>query len=94
MATVHIPAAMRKLTAGATTVVVPGETLREVVDRLDETHPGLKSRLVEGDRLRPGLAAFVGDESAPQGLRTKVPPDAEIYFAPAIAGGRSSGGPR
>ena len=87
MATVHIPAAMRALTGGESTVVVPGATLREVVEGLEVAYPGLKSRLVEGERLRPGLAAFVGDESAAQGLRTKVAPDSAVYFAPAIAGG-------
>src|SRR3712207_8282903 len=46
-------------------------------DRLEEAYPGIKSRLVEGDRLRPGLAAFVGEETAPQGLRTKVAPNAD-----------------
>jgi molybdopterin converting factor small subunit len=87
MAEVHIPAALRTLTGGETKVTVPGETLREVMDRLDETYPGLKARLVAGDRLAPGLAVFVDGAVPPGGLRTKLSPDAEVYFAPAIAGG-------
>jgi molybdopterin converting factor small subunit len=87
MATVHIPAALRGLTGGETRVSVPGETLREILDRLDEAHPGLKARLAEGDRVASGLAAFVNGTLVTEGLRARVAPDAEIYFAPAIAGG-------
>jgi molybdopterin synthase sulfur carrier subunit len=87
MAQVHIPAALRGLSDGATSVSVPGETLREVLDRLDELHPGLKERLVSGERMAPGLAVFVDGASPAAGLRTRLAPDAEIYFAPAIAGG-------
>jgi hypothetical protein len=68
-------------------VTVPGETLREVLDRLDEAHPGLKERLVAGDRMAPGMAVFVNGAIPQGGLRARLSPDAEIHFAPAIAGG-------
>ena len=58
-----------------------------VLDRLDEAHPGLKNRLVDGDRMASGMAVFVDGAVPTTGLRTKLSPDAEIYFAPAIAGG-------
>jgi sulfur-carrier protein len=87
MAEVHIPAALRALTGGESNVSVPGETLREVLDRLDEQFPGLKARLVVGERMAPGLAVFVDGAVPAAGLRTKLSPDAEVYFAPAIAGG-------
>jgi hypothetical protein len=57
------------------------------VEHLDEAYPGLKSRLVAGERMAPGLAVFVDGEVPSNGLRARVTPDAEIYFAPAIAGG-------
>jgi len=87
MAIVHIPAALRVLTGGQVKVTVPGETLREVLDRLDEAHPGIKARLVAGDRMAPGMAVFVDGAIPPAGLRARLSPDAEIHFAPAIAGG-------
>jgi molybdopterin synthase sulfur carrier subunit len=87
MATVHIPAPLRTLTGGETEVTVSGETLNEVLDRLDETYPGLKSRLVSGSRMAPGLAVFVDGAVPAAGLRAKLTPTSEIYFAPAIAGG-------
>ena len=87
MAVVHIPAPLRPLTGGQKEVSVPGESLREVLDRLDEGYPGLKDRLVQGGRMAPGMAVFVDGAIPDAGLRTKLTPDAEIYFAPAIAGG-------
>jgi molybdopterin synthase sulfur carrier subunit len=87
MPNVHIPAAMRALTGGETKVAVSGATLGEVIDRLEERYPGLKSRMVDDGKLRRGLAAFVNDQSLNAGLQTKVGPDDEVYFAPAIAGG-------
>jgi molybdopterin synthase sulfur carrier subunit len=87
MAEVHIPAPLRTLTGGQAQVSVPGETLREVLERLDEAYPGLKNRLVDGERMAPGLAVFVDGEVPVNGLRAKLSPNTEIYFAPAIAGG-------
>jgi molybdopterin synthase sulfur carrier subunit len=87
MATIHIMAPLRTLTGGETEVVVSGATLSEIVDNLESRFPGIKSRLAQGDRLRPGLALFVNGDNAPSYLTTRIPPEAEIYFAPAISGG-------
>jgi hypothetical protein len=87
MAVVYIPAVMRVLTGGETKVTVEGATLREVLDRLDEAYPGLKARLMDGEKLRAGMAVFVDGTVPGNGLRAKVGPTAEIHFAPAIAGG-------
>lgn len=86
MANVAIPAPLRQLTGGATSVTVPGETLGEVVERLDALHPGIAARLVQNGKIR-GFAVFVDDQLPTTGLRTKLGPDSEVYFAPAIAGG-------
>ena len=87
MPTVHIPAAMRSLTGGEAQVVAPGATLGELIDHLDAAHPGLKSRLIEGERIRPGLAVFADGVNVPSRLGTKIAESAEIYFVPAVAGG-------
>ena len=89
MANVSIPAPLRKLTGGATTVSVPGDTLGEVIDHLDELHPGLKARLVDNGKVQRGFAVFVDNHMPTTGLRTKLTPESEVYFAPAIAGGAS-----
>ncbi len=87
MAIVHIPAGIRTLTGGETTANVPGRTLGEIVESLEAAYPGLKSRLVEEERIRRGLATFIDGISASPNLNTRVGDDAEIYFAPAVAGG-------
>ena len=89
MATVHLPAPLRSLAGGASSVSVSGGTVGEVIDQLDQAHPGLRDRLVQGDRLRPGLAVFVDDQRPLGGLRAKVGPDSAVYIAPAVAGGAS-----
>ena len=87
MATVHLPAPLRGLAGGAASVSVSGGTVGEVIEQLDQVHPGLRERLVQGDRLRPGLAVFVDDQLPLGGLRAKVGPASVVYFAPAVAGG-------
>jgi molybdopterin converting factor small subunit len=87
MATIHIPAAMRKLTEDRAVVTAPGATLGEVIDNLETTYPGLKERLVEGERARSNLAVFVDGAQVFPFLNTKVNEDSEVYFALAIAGG-------
>jgi hypothetical protein len=37
--------------------------------------------------MAPGMALFVDGAVPPAGLRAKLSPNAEIYSAPAIAGG-------
>jgi molybdopterin synthase sulfur carrier subunit len=87
MANVAIPAPLRTLTGGAAQVSVPGETLGEVIRRLDELHPGIGERLVENGKIHAGFAVFVDNQLPTTGLRTRLKPDSEVYFAPAIAGG-------
>ena len=87
MATVHLPAPLRSLANGRSHVEAPGSTLAEVIDRLEEALPGIRSRLTENGRLRPGMAAFVDGRQVSGGLIAKVEEDSEVYFSPAISGG-------
>lgn len=88
MATVHIPPLMRDLTGGAQTVAVEGATLGRVIDALESRHPGLRDRLVEGDRLHEGIAIAVDGEVTQLDLIQPVGPHSDIHIMPAIAGGR------
>ena len=87
MATVHIPAAMRTLTGGLSHVEASGETVLTVVRDLEARHPGFEVRVLDGDRLRAGLAVFLNGEQVPPHLRSRVVAEDRIYFAPAIGGG-------
>ncbi|MBM3959248.1 MAG: MoaD/ThiS family protein [SAR202 cluster bacterium] len=87
MARVFVPYNMRKLAGGKTEVNVPGKTLRELIENLEARFPGMKELIVEDDRLKPGLAAIVGEQPTRQGLMTKLEPETEVHFLPAISGG-------
>ena len=73
MATVFIPSLRRKLTDDRDRVEVPGKTLREVVNNLDEAYPGIKDLIVENGRVRPGLPLAVDGVLSATGLMGKSP---------------------
>lgn len=87
MPTVAIPALMRKLTGGEESVTVPGATVREVIDNLENLYPGMKVRLCEEDRLKPGIAIYINGLLTRGSIRESVDANAEIHFLPAIGGG-------
>ena len=85
---VAIPSLMRNLTAGEEQVTVPGTTVREVIDNVETRYPGVKARLCENGRIKPGIAVYIdGILTTREGLRERLNADAEIHFLPAISGG-------
>jgi molybdopterin converting factor small subunit len=87
MPRVFIPPLLRSLTDGREVIDVVGETVSEVIDSLNREFPGVCERLVAGDRLKPGLSVAVGTKVSARGLLSKVGPDDEVHFLPAIGGG-------
>ena len=87
MAVVHIPALLLTLTGGDQEPAVTGTTVEELIDQLDIRYPGIKKRLVDGDRLRAGLSVFVDGSIRREGLKCEVSPQSDVHFIPAIAGG-------
>lgn len=87
MPTVWIPSLLRDLTGGRETVTVPGRTVREIVEELEQAFPGMRQRLCDGPRLRPGMSVVVDSQVAPLGLLQTVNEQSEVHFLPAIGGG-------
>ena len=87
MAEVWIPALLRDLTGGMEKVTVEGETVRQVIDRLDQLYPGIRQRLCEDDRLREGIQVVVDGAVSRQKLRQRLSATSEVHFLPAISGG-------
>ena len=87
MATVFIPSLMRRLTDDRETVVVPGATVREIINNLEAEHPGMKDQLVDKFRLKGNITVAVDGEVSPLGILEKVGEDSEVHFLPAIGGG-------
>ena len=87
MPEVHIPAMLRDFVGGRPAVEAHGATVREIIEDLGRRFPGLRDRLMEGDRLRPNLSVAVDGEVSPLGLREAVAPSSEVHFVAAITGG-------
>ena len=78
---------MQKITEGQSQIAVKGETVRQVIDALEERYPGFKDRIVEEDRIKTEIAVAIDGEVVTAGLRARVSPDSEVHFLPALAGG-------
>ena len=87
MAVVFLPATLRSLADGQEQIEVEAQSVREVIQQLEISFPGMESRLRDGNRLRPGMQVVVGDSVSSLGLLTPVAPDDEVHFLPAIGGG-------
>ena len=87
MAVVYIPPLLQGLTGGEDALRVEGATVRDLVDNLEKTYPGIRVRLVDQDRLRPNICVAVDGRVSPLGLLERVSPKCEVHFIAAIAGG-------
>lgn len=89
-ASVRIPTILRSYTGGANEVTAEGGTLAELLDALENAHPGIKGRIVDdGGDLRRFVNVYVGDEDVRfvGGLAAEVPDGAKVSIIPAVAGG-------
>ena len=87
MPIVWIPSLLRELTEGQEKLIVPGETVREVISNLDARYPGVEARLCQDGRLQFNIAVVVDGAISRQGLRQAVTEASEVHFIPAISGG-------
>ncbi len=87
---VRIPTTLRPLTSGESTVSADGSTVKEVIERLDASFPGMAAQLLDSDgSLRRFVNVFLSDEDVRfmDGLQTPVPDGSTIAIVPAVAGG-------
>jgi len=88
MPTIWIPPLLKQLTNGTHTVEIEGQSIREVIESLDLTYPGIKSRLCDNnEKIRPEIAVAVDGQIVTTGMRTRVSADSEVHFLPALSGG-------
>jgi molybdopterin synthase sulfur carrier subunit len=80
---------MQRLTGGTPKIRVAGQTIRQVIESLEQAFPGMKAELYdeEEDILMPGLAVVIDGETSQLGLLERVREDSEIHFLPALGGG-------
>jgi sulfur-carrier protein len=90
MPKVRIPSQLRSLSGEAAEVDIDGKTVGEVLDGLDDAHPGFRGRLFDdGGKLRRFVNVFVAEEDIRflQGLDTPVTDTQVVSIVPAVAGG-------
>jgi molybdopterin converting factor small subunit len=89
-ATVRIPTILRNYTGGVGEVSAEGDTLTEVLESLESSHPGIRARILDDTgALRRFVNVYVGDDDVRfiGGLTAKVDDGAKISIIPAVAGG-------
>ena len=93
---IHVPQIFRKHTGGAKTVTAEGKTIREVLESLDKTYPGLRERLLDGKELHRFVNIYRNDEDVRflEQLDTEVREGDSISILPAVAGGGHFGSER
>jgi molybdopterin synthase sulfur carrier subunit len=87
---VRIPTPLRKLTQNQEVVEAEGATIREVINSLENSYPGLKERICdEQDHVRRFVNIFLNDEDIRflEESETPVKSGDEVSIVPAIAGG-------
>ena len=90
---VRIPTILRSYTGGEKAVDASGRTLSELIENLENNHPGIKERLVEDkdgqDDLRRFVNVYVNDEDVrfTGGLGTELSDGDQVVVLPAVAGG-------
>jgi molybdopterin converting factor small subunit len=64
-----------------------GSTVAQLLDELARVRPDCAKRLRDGDRLSSSVSLAIDGELASRSLMTRVEPESEVHFIPAIAGG-------
>lgn len=87
---VRVPTILRTYTGGESQVSASGATLAEVLDDLDASYAGIKSRILDDNgNLRRFVNVYVGNDDVRflDNLDTPTPAGTQISVIPAVAGG-------
>jgi MoaD family protein len=91
---VRIPTILRKHTGGARAVSAKGTTVREVIEELENDHPGLRAAiLADGGEIHRFINIYLNDEDVrfSGALETPVSDGDVVSILPAVAGGAPLG---
>ena len=87
---VRIPTVFRKFTDGEASVELAPGTVGDLVDQLEQRHPGIKEQLLTAEgQLHRFVNVYVNDEDARylEKLDTKVSDGDTVSLLPSVAGG-------
>jgi sulfur-carrier protein len=87
---VRVPTILRAYTQGVSEVSVEGSTLSEVLESLDSSYPGIRSRVLDDSgELRRFVNVYVDNDDVrfAEGLQTNIKDGGQVSIIPAVAGG-------
>lgn len=87
---IRIPSPLQKLTDNQSEVECEGKDIKDLVENLEKSFPGIKERLCDdAGKLRRFINIFVNEKDIRflQGDETKLEDGDEVSIIPAIAGG-------
>jgi molybdopterin synthase sulfur carrier subunit len=86
---VRIPTILRTYTGGEKAVSGEGASLSALIEDLEDSHPGIKERLIEDGDLRRFVNVYVNDEDVRfiGGLEAELSDGDQVVVLPAVAGG-------
>jgi molybdopterin converting factor small subunit len=87
MATVVIPAQLRKLTGGQDRVTARGRNVGRLIEDLERQFPGFREQLLQDGDVKPSIAVSIDGEMGTGGVLEPVGEDSEVFFLPALGGG-------
>ncbi len=88
--TIHIPAALRAYSEGASELFLSAPSVRAALDQLESRHPSLHRNICdETGRVRRHVNLFVNTSNVRdrEGLDTALAPGDVITILPAVSGG-------
>jgi sulfur-carrier protein len=88
---VRVPTPLRRFTAGAGEVPAAGDSVKAVIEDLEQRHPGMRERLLdEKGEVRRFVNIYLNgnDIRFLNQLNSAVKEGDDISIVPAIAGGR------
>ncbi len=87
---VRIPTPLRGMTKGQGELQAEAETIKELINRLDQDYAGIKARLCEENgNVRRFINVYVNEEDIRflRGTETPLKAGDKVSIVPAIAGG-------
>jgi molybdopterin converting factor small subunit len=81
MLEVGLTGSLRDAADGAASITIEAATIRELFRKLVERYPRMQGRIDEG------VAVSINGEIYRDSWGEKIPPDAEVFLLPRIAGG-------
>ncbi len=87
--TVSIPTILRPLTENQKRIEASGANVLELIDEIDARYPGVKDRLMSGERMHRFVNIFVNENDIrfAGDLATPVRDGDHVVILPAVAGG-------